>query len=259
MQATEFETFGAPHIVTMALTLVLPIVLAVAARRAASRAVGATISYLLASMLLINEVTHWGYRLAEVGWSRFVENHLPLHACGIAVLATAATLLFRSQRAYEIAFFWGVVGSSNAVITPGWQAGDFPDYHFFQYFISHSGIVAGALFATWGLKMRPTLGGMFRSFAFLNLFALGIAFFNLIFDSNYMYLSGPPSGTISPFFFAPWPWYLPILEVIGLALFFVILSPFLVTQWRPFREAVGPLGRTNDAVLSRVRRALSDD
>ena len=259
MPTSEFQTFGAPHIVAMALTLALPILLAAIARRFPSKTVAGGIGYLLAGALLINEVTHWGYRLGEVGLSRFVQFHLPLHACGIAALATAATLLFRNQRAYEISYFWGLVGSSNAVITPGWQAGGFPDYHFFQYFTTHSGIVVGALFATWGLKMRPTLGGLFRAFVGLNAFALGLAFFNFFVGSNYMYLCGPPSGTVSPFFFAPWPWYLPILEVTGLALFFVVLSPFLVTQWWPSRGPAGLAGGTGGGVFSSVEGSPSDD
>ena len=238
MATAGFQTFDATHIFTMALTLALPVVLVVVARRASSEVVPATISYLLAGALLINEAAHWAYRLDEFGLGSFVQNHLPLHACSVAVFATAAALLFHNQTAYEIAYFWGLVGSSNAVITPGLEAG-FPEYLFFQYFISHSGIVVGVLFATWGLRMRPALGGLFRAFVFLNVFASGIAVFNFLLGSNYMYLCGPPTGTVTPFFFAPWPWYLPILEVIALAMFFAVLSPFLVTRWRPFRASAG--------------------
>ena len=258
MPAAGFQTFDAPHIFTMALTLALPILLAAVARRASSEAVAAAIGYLLAGALLINEAAHWAYRLAEFGLSSFVQNHLPLHACSVAVFATAASLLFRNRMAYEIAYFWGLVGSSNAVITPGLEEG-FPEYLFFQYFISHSGIVVGVLFATWGLRMRPTLGGLFRAFVGLNVFAAGLAVFNFILGSNYMYLCGPPTGTVTPFFFAPWPWYLPILEVIALAMFFAVLSPFLVTRWRPSRASAGLPRETGDRAFSSIEGRPSDD
>ncbi len=233
MSTAGLQTFGTPHLVVMALTLAVPILLSGIARRAGSDAVATAIGCFLAGGLLINEVTHWGYRIAEFGLSHFAQNHLPLHACGIAVLATAVTLFFRNQRTYEIAYFWGLVGASNAVITPNGLDLVFPGYHFFQYFIAHSGIVVGVLFATWGLRMRPTLGGLFRAFVCLNVFAVVVAVINLFLGSNYLYLSQPPAGTITPFFFAPWPWYIPILEVIGLAMFFVVLSPFLVTKGHP--------------------------
>ena len=223
----DFQTFSTAHLIAMGLTLGVPILIAAIARRRAAAAIG----YLLAGVLLTNEVTNWCYRFAEFGLSEFIRNHLPLHACGIAVLAAAATLLFRNQRAFEIAYFWGLVGSSNAVITPSLgDAEGFPSYRFFQYFIAHSGIVVGVLFATWGLRMRPTLGGLFRAFVCVNLFALGVGVFNVVMDSNYMFLREPPE-TASPFFFAPWPWYIPILDLVALGMFFAVLSPFLVSAW----------------------------
>ena len=232
MQAIEFQTFGTPHLVTMALTLALPLLLATIARRAATDAVAVTIGKVLAIALLVNEVTHWVYRIEQLGFFGFVQNHMPLHACGISVLITAVTLLTRNQRAYEIAYFWGLVAASNAVITPSAHELAFPGYRFFQYFIAHSGIVAGVLFATFGLGMRPTLGGLFRAFAYLNAYAALIAGINLLLGSNYMYLSKPPTGTATPFFFAPWPWYIAAIEVFALGMFFVVLSPFLVTKRR---------------------------
>lgn len=215
--------------VTMALTLAVPFLLAGIARRASTQAVGVTIGKVLAIVLLVNEATHWVYRIDQSGFIGFVQNHLPLHACGISVLVTATTLLTRNQRAYEIAYFWGLAAASNAVITPSAHELAFPGYRYFQYFIAHSGIVAGVLFATRGLGMRPTLGGLFRAFAWLNAYAALIAVVNLLLGSNYMYLSQPPTGTATPFFFAPWPWYIAAIEVIALGMFFAVLSPYLLT------------------------------
>ena len=229
MPASDFQTFGTPHLVTMALTLAVPVLLTAIARRTAADSAAVTTGKAFAIVLLVNEAAHWVYRIEQFGFIGFAQNHLPLHACGISVLVTATTLLTRSQRAYEIAYFWGLVAASNAVITPSAHELAFPGYRYFQYFIAHSGIVAGVLFATWGLRMRPTLGGLFRAFAWLNAYAALIAIVNLLLGSNYMYLSQPPTGTATPFFFAPWPWYIVVIEVIALGMFFAVLSPFLVT------------------------------
>lgn len=230
MAATGFETFGTPHLVAMALTLALPAALAVIARRVGGEA-PKIIARCLAGMLLANEFTYWAVRISEIGFDGWVRNHMPLHVCGVAVLLTTWTLLFRSERTYEIVYFWGLVGAANAVLTPGGLAVDFPQYRFFQYFIAHSGIVTGVLFATWGLGMRPTLRGMFRAFGYLAGFAAFVAVANLLLGSNFMWLSAAPPGTVSPFFAAPWPWYLPILAVVGFTMFFVVLSPFLLSDW----------------------------
>ena len=229
----DFELFSTPHLIAMSLTIVVPIALAVIARRRAATAIG----YLLAGALMINEVISWRYRFVTFGFEQFVKEHLPLHACGIAALATAAALVFRNQRAYEIAYFWGMVGTLNGVITPelGENQG-FPSYRFFQYFISHSGIVIGVLYATWALRMRPDIGGLWRAFIGVNLFAAAMGIFNLVAGSNYMYLCEPPEAA-SPFFFAPWPWYILIIEFIALAMFFLALAPFSVAAWRSARRS----------------------
>ena len=228
--STGFATFGTPHLVALVLTLALPATLAVLARRLGG-GVPTVIARLLAGVLLANEFTYWAIRISQIGLDGWVRNHLPLHVCGAAVLLIAWTLLFRSEKTFEIVYFWGLVGAANAVLTPGNLDVDFPQYRFFQYFIAHSGIVTGVLFATWGLGMRPTLRGMLRAFGYLAAFAGFVAGANLLLGSNFMWLSGPPPGTASPFFAAPWPWYLPILAAAGLTMFFVVLSPFLVSDW----------------------------
>lgn len=236
MTHTGFQTFGPPHLIVMGLTLVLPILLSKLARSASDERTAVRIGYLLASMLLVNEFSAWTYRLVQFGPEYMVRNHLPLHICGVASLVTAATLIFRNKYTDEIAYFWGLVGSANAVITPGAMDTGFPSWRFFQYFIVHSGIVVAVLYATWGLGMRPTLRGLFRAFVALNVFAVVVGIVNLLQGSNYMYLSRPPWGTVSPFFFAPWPWYIPILDVVALVMFFAVYLPVHLSRRRTSRQ-----------------------
>ena len=94
----------------MALTLAVPLLLAAAARMTASKTVADAGAYLLAGALLVNESIHWGYRLNAVGWSRFVQDHLPFHVCGITILLTAAALIFRRQEDLRDRLFLGTGG-----------------------------------------------------------------------------------------------------------------------------------------------------
>ena len=142
------------------------------------------------------------------------------------MLALIGALVFRSQRAYEIAFFWGLAGATNAVLTPQLEVG-FPAYRFFQYFIVHGGIVAGALFATWGLRMRPNFASLLRAYGWLCALLALLLVVNPLLDSNYMFLRSPPH-TASPFFFAPWPYYIPILAAVAFGIFCILLAPFTI-------------------------------
>ncbi len=230
MPTSEFQFLGVSHIVVLALTITLPIALSVLVRKADSSAVTNTVCYLLSAILIVNEVGLWGYRMSTVqSFSVFLQRYLPLHICGVVVFVVVFVLLRRNQTLYEIGYFWGLVGTLNAIITPQLWV-DFPNYRFFQYFIAHGGIVVSVLFVTWGLKMRPTLKGLLRSFLLVNFYMVVIAGVNLSLKSNYMFICEPPD-TKSPFFFAPWPWYIPILDGVALVFFFVVYSPFLIGDW----------------------------
>ena len=226
MSASQFEFLGFPHITAMGVTLALPILLTIVVKQLNSAKATQAVCGAFAGVLLLNELLPWGQRLAMVGPHEFARWYLPLHVCSITVFAVAAALIFRCQTAYEIAYFWGLAGATNAVVTPPLLV-DYPAYRFFQYFIAHGGIVAGALFATWGLGMRPTSRSVLRAFALLNLLAIVALGVNWALGSNYMFLSRPPV-TQSPFFFAPWPWYIPILDGVALVLFYVLLIPFKI-------------------------------
>ena len=230
MPAPEFQFLGVPHVVVLILTITLPIALSVLVRNADSSVLTNAVCYLLAGILIINEIGGWIYRVVTVqSFSVFVRSYLPLHICGVALFVVVFALLCRNQILYEIGYFWGLVGTLNAIITPQLGVG-FPHYRFFQYFIVHSGIVVSILFATWGLRMRPTLKGLLRSFLLANFYMVVIAGVNLSLKSNYMFICEPPD-TKSPFFFAPWPWYIPILDGVALVFFFLVYSPFLIGDW----------------------------
>lgn len=212
----------------MAATVAVPVALSAAVRRRNSERATRFVCVVFASVMLVNEVVYWCYRYLTGGAGAFVREHLPLHVCGMTVLLSAATLLRRRRFTYELLYFWGLAGAANAMVTPELAEG-FPHYVFFQYFVSHGGIVAAALFATWGLGMRPTFRSLIRAFAAMNAMAVAVAVVNLLIDANYMYLCEPPV-TASPFLFLPWPWYILWLEVLALVFFGLLYLPVLVVK-----------------------------
>ena len=236
MTQPEFQFLGTSHIIVLILTIITPVALAVLIRTVDSPILTRAVRYLLSTILLCNEFGNWSYRLIGGESHLFLQNYLPLHICGLSTFATAATLLFRVQILYEFAYFWGLVGSFNAILTPQLEVG-FPQYRAFQYFVAHGGIVAGVLFATLGLQMRPTLKSLFRAFLVINLLAVVIGGVNQLMSANYMFLCAPPKTKFPVFnpespLFVPWPWYIPILDGVALILFFVVYSPFLISDWR---------------------------
>ena len=119
MPTSEFQFLGVPHIIALVLTIVLPIALSVLVKATNSSVITKAVCYLLAATLIVNEVGHWVYRAATVqSVNDFVQSYLPLHMCGVTVFIVIFTLLRRNQSLYEIAYFWGIVATLNAVLTP---------------------------------------------------------------------------------------------------------------------------------------------
>ncbi len=232
-----FELFGAAHLVVLAISVVVPIAMIWAVRRSGSAKVERSMCVGLASLLAVNEVAFWCYRVAADGWPTFVQEELPLHVCGMSIILSVIVLLTRHRRSYELLYFWGLAGATNAVVTPelfeGW-----PEYEFIQYYVSHCGIIVTAAFATWGLGMRPSLRSLVRAFVALNVLALLVAGVNFVTGANYMYLSARPI-TDSPFLLFEWPWYIAWLELLAVAFFLLCYLPVYLERRQILRHSKG--------------------
>lgn len=138
---------------------------------------------------------------------------IPLQLCDIAELMAAYALWSQRQWAFVLTYYWGLVLSSQALLTPDVGtpqegAPDFPHHLFITFFTLHVLVVWTAIYLTWGRRMRPTwvhyrfavvvtLGWMFFTFAF-----------NAITGTNYGYLNRKPPTASLLDVLGPWPWYL---------------------------------------------------
>jgi len=222
----------------MALTIIVPVCLAIACGRGRRVRTMRGIGWSLALVLVANEIVTYIHSCRTYGYETFLADDLPLHLCGFAAFMTAYILIKPNQLVYELAFFWGLAGTLQAIITPNILV-DFPEYHFIRFFIAHSGIVAGVLFATWGMRMRPRFRGVLYTWLASNMLAILVGTINYLTDWNYMFLCAKPKGAAgdSPFFFAGWPWYLFVLQPIVLAMFALLYLPFPATDKIRHRRA----------------------
>ncbi|MCY2930452.1 MAG: TIGR02206 family membrane protein [Planctomycetota bacterium] len=220
-----FVLFGPAHMAVLALAAIVPAGLILWARRSGPGA-GRVIRWSIALALVVNEIVYEIHGLCVDGWRKFLENYLPLHLCGVAVFLTAWTMIRPRQRVFELAYFWGLAGTVQALLTPELRFG-FPEYRFIEFFLNHGLIVTGVFFAVGAMKLRPGPGSVWWAFWMTNVCAAGagLADWAIGGSANYMYLCRPPAAA-SPFFFLPWPWYIPSMEVVGLALIGALYLPF---------------------------------
>jgi len=230
MPGPHFRQFGPPHLAAIALAAALAAGLTFWARRSRSRAPARWAGRALAVVLLANEAIYLLRGLQVAPLPEFARHFLPLHICGVAVFLTAWVLLRPNPYAYEIAYFWGLGGTVQAILTPSLTAGEgFPSYWFFTFFIAHGGTVAGVVLATWGLGLRPARGAVVRVVVVSNLYMLAVAGINALLGANYMFLCAPPAGA-TPLFFLPWPWYIAFLDLLGVAIVLLLCLPFAIEK-----------------------------
>ena len=82
------------------------------------------------------------YRFQDGHW--LLIRDLPLHICGFSTFLSAYALYTRSQMSFEFAFFWGIGGAFQAILTPD-MSRFYSPYYFYISQISHAIIIINVL------------------------------------------------------------------------------------------------------------------
>lgn len=224
-----FRFFDAAHIAALLLTLALSLFF-IACRRRFTPSQQRAIRMTMAALLLVNEIGYHLWRILTHRW--FLETMLPLQLCSALVWASAAMLLTRSYRLYEFTYFLGIGGATQALLTPDAGIYGFPHYRWFQTFLSHILIVSSAVYMTAVERYRPTWASFKRVVICFNLYVAFVGIVNALLGSNYLYIARKPDIPTLIDTLAPWPWYVLELEVIGLAVLFLLYAPFALHDWK---------------------------
>jgi hypothetical integral membrane protein (TIGR02206 family) len=221
----EFHPFDNQHLVMLGL-LVVCICLLIGAAKCMTLPQRLWVGRLLGFLLL-------GYALAiyvqmgiahELSW----ESALPLELCHCVLVACLVALFFPNQLVCEIAYFWGLGGTLQAVLTPEITRG-FPSWEFIQFFWSHGTILLAIVFIISVQGFKPRAGSVTRMFLALNLYAAVVGTLDALFRWNYGYLCHKPIQPSLFDFLGPWPWYLVSLEFIALLSLLLLDLPW---RWK---------------------------
>ncbi len=237
-QVQAFKVFGPSHLIVLGVTAALAAGLSLAARRSRGGRLPRVIAWTLAAVLLADEVVVIAMTIATD--RPHLTDHLPFQLCDWVIFACAVALVARRQLAYELAWFWGLAGTLQALLTPDLRE-DFPSLHFFTFQILHAGVVVAVLYLTCGLAMRPTWRSLGRAWLGLQVFLVATAGVDRLLDANYGYLRAKPAQASLFDYLGPWPWYLITVEAVALVLFAACYAPFaLLDRLRPGGASPNP-------------------
>ncbi len=217
----HFQLFGLTHLLIIALVPLLAAFFTWWSRRSDSTA--KRIRIVLAAVILINELAWYGYYLDQ-GWFTFPHS-LPLQLCDITLWLTVFTLFARSTKIYQVIYYWGLAGTTMAVLTPDVSTPPL-SWLTLQFFVAHGGLLVGILFLTWRKILVPVRGSYWRAWLWLHGYAALIALFNCVFGANYFYLCEKPGEWSLLESMGPWPIYIVVGDLLALAFFWLLWLPF---------------------------------
>jgi len=152
-----------------------------------------------------------------------LDGSVPLQLCDLAELMAAYALWSQRHWAFALTYYWGLVLSSQALITPDVGAPDFPSHGFLTFFALHVLVVWAAIYLTWGRGMRP----QWRSYRFAVITTLVWAAFTFTFNAiagtNYGYLNRKPPVASLLDALGPWPVYL-LTEVLIVLIVWALMT-----------------------------------
>ena len=156
----------------------------------------------------------WAVLVALVGLTQAVtflvdfdvDVSLPLHICRLTWIAVAVALWTHRPLPVALAFFWGGLLSSQAVLTPS-LGEDFPDVRYLAFWALHLMEVWAAAYLVVGLRLVPRWRDLGATIAATLVWAAAAMTFNAAVGTNYGYLMRKPGSGSLLDLLGPWPWY----------------------------------------------------
>lgn len=224
-----FRLFSPSHLTALGLVLLVNLFL-VYWRDKATPEGRRAFRYGLASVLIVDELLWHLWNWTTGQWT--IQTMLPLHLCSLFVFLSAVMLVTKSYAIYEFAYFLGIAGAMQALLTPDAGIYGFPHFRFFQVMISHGSIVTAAVYMTVVEGCRPTWRSLRRVAVWGNVYLIGVGILNAFLGSNYLFIAHKPETASLLDVLPPWPWYILYMEGLGAVLFMLLYLPFALRDWR---------------------------
>lgn len=212
------DPYSPPHLVALVVLVIGLPTLVVAARRDAahgSRRVAR-------AMAVAIPVVHVPTQIVDVATRFDVDVSLPLHLCDLAWVAATWALWSGHRLAVALTYFWGLVLTTQAVITPS-LGEDFPDLRFFAFWALHLLIIWAAVVLVWGYRIVPDWREYRLTLAVTGAWAVVTFGLNEVLGTNYGYLQEKPSGGSVLDLLGPWPVYV-LAEIAIVALVWALMT-----------------------------------
>ena len=192
----EFSLFSAAHLIPVFLLFVVLFLLYKYRNSIKNSSYETNFRYILGFALIICDMSYY-WRLSACPWlSEGAIESLPIGVCAWSVIFCSFMIIGKSQRLFDIVYFWLLSGSLFALITPTPLTFCGPTrFRYYQFWLEHTLGYIAVFYMIFVHGMRPNKRSFVRSFLALAALAAFAAWVNsMIPGANYIYMARPESA-----------------------------------------------------------------
>ena len=152
--------------------------------------------YVLAFTLIICDMSYYWRLVGMPSLQPGPVENLPIGVCGWAVIFCGVMVVGKSQRLFDIAYFWLLSGSLFALITPTPLTYTGPTrFRYYQFWSEHTLGYIAIFYMIFVHNFRPNFRSMIRSYTALWVMAAIAYCVNIMIPgANYLYMARPESA-----------------------------------------------------------------
>ena len=220
MTPYTFDLFGNDHILSIILIIIFYVLFLCFNEKIGIKNKSEIFPIVLSFIILSLDISEDIIRYITGYYS--IEKDLPLQLCAIGIYVAVVALLKKNQIAFELIFYWGLVGASQAILTP--DSDLFELKIFFIYSQAyHSALIFAVLWLVIKCNMRMQIEYIPRVVLITNLVVVVVSVINYLLDSNYMFLRVKPNS-VSPFLIGAWPVYIIMVQFFSIVIVFLFIK-----------------------------------
>ena len=156
------------------------------------------IQVVMAILIVLEEVTRDIFLIVT---DQFAVSHLPLHLCSVNIILIAVHACKRTKTVDNFLYGICIPGAAAALLFANWLELPVWNYMSIHSFTVHILLVAYPVMMTVGGELQPSVKQLPKCIGLVFGLAVPIYIFNLIFDTNFMFLMYGEEGTPLVFWF----------------------------------------------------------
>ena len=241
-ETPEFADGSIAHIAPIVVMLLTILWIALTKNKVRNSKFEPNYRFIMAFVMIICEMSYFWRLVGVPSLGAHPTDHLPITVCGWGVIFGSYMLMGKSQKLFDITYFWLFSGTIFALFTPAMLTyTGITRFRYYQFWLEHIMGYIAIFYMIFVHKMRPTPRSAVRSYIMLAILAAVAFFTNQLLgeDANYLFMALPEdTPTILDILPANLAIRIPIMAAIITIMFFLAYLPWLIKDKKAAKKAI---------------------